>query len=200
MCFKVRIWHSASFWNPAREKENRSWSESDSLEMAGGLPSNFLRIQKKKIRIFTEPFLPRAWQTGFDYTPFFFPLMLFLLSPVGAATALNQSSHSRTGHIWAIKYPDWSWLGYQVMGRLPRMTTWWVYLASEMEMLFPSSVGWHINENASDGCVCCRGGKRKRSPLKDKAQFDFFASPFKKGKQVNYASTRQCGNLPSIWF
>lgn len=41
-----------------------------------------------------------------------------------------------------------------------------------------------------DRCVCCRGGKRKRSPLKDKSQFDFFPSPFKKGKQVNYASTQ----------
>lgn len=90
------------------ERRTKVESESHSLEMAGGLPSNFLRIKKKNIRMFTEDFLPRAWQMGFDYTPFFFPVMLFLLSPVGATTALNQSSRSRTGHIWAIKYPDWS--------------------------------------------------------------------------------------------
>lgn len=97
--------------------------------------------------VFIGHFLYWAWQISLDRTLFFFRVKPFFLSCRAVAAVLNQSCCGRTRHIWAIKCPDWSWLVHQIMGGLPMLTTWWVYLASKTEMLLPSTAGWLINEN-----------------------------------------------------
>ena len=117
--------HLPTFVTWCKGREDHLWGLESHLEMETG------DLKKKQgfemsVHLKTE-YLSWAFpewgaeHIGFDSSLFFLRAKSFLLRCVGVAAALNQRFRSRAGLIWAIKYPDWSWLGYQIVGRWPRV-------------------------------------------------------------------------------
>lgn len=178
--------HLPSFVTWGKRREDQSWELESHLEVETGdlkKKQGFEMSVHLKVEYISWALPERgAEHIGFDSSLFFWRAKSFFLRCVGDAAALNQRFRSRAGHIWAIKYPDWSWLGYQIPGRRPRVMRGQVYLVWEKEMLFLFRVGWLINE---DICRCCGLWKTMNGEnftFKDRSEAAFFLSFFFKEK------------------